>query len=1222
MLASLMSARRFWPLFWSQFFSAFNDNFIKQALIVLAVYGIAQTAPMEGSNSLVSLASALLVAPGLILSGLAGQMADRYDKAVVAQRIKLVEIVIIAIAAVGFAMHSVPVLLFSMLAMGVLGTLFTPVKYGILPDHLAPEELPAGNGLIEAGTFLSILIGTLGANIVAPDLPSTLVAGVMIVIAVACWWFARAIPPTGQAAPDLKVDWNVVRSSYQLVRLVAADRKLLIGSLAVAWFWLIGIVILSLTTSLAHDVIGGDNTVNSLFFTAFSIGIALGSILAARLAAGRIILLLSPIGCILMGVFCLVVAVIAFATTRSEVPLGVMSYLASANGIQTTLVLILTAVAAGLFIVPAYAAVQHWAPKDERARVIAGGNVITAIFMVVGAGGLSLLQAQFGLTTPVAFLGIAILNIIAGIVLLYVLPMSRFRDLILLLYRLIYRLEVKGIENLETPTPHRIIAINHVSFLDAGLVLALLDKDPVFAIDHTIAKAWWVKPFLKICRAYPLDPTKPMATRGLINAVKAGETLVIFPEGRLTVTGALMKVYDGAGLIADKSHADIVPMRIDGLERTPFTRLDANKVSRRWFPKVTVTFTEPTRLTIDDDLRGKKRRQAAGAALYDVMSDLIYKTSSVDTDLFRALVAAADKYGRKRVVLEDPVSGSLTYKRLLIGINVLGRKFEAFTAPGEHVGVLLPNANAVAVTFFALQSIGRLPAMLNFSAGQANLISACKTAQVKTVLSSRAFVEKGRLGDVVAAMEAHVRFVWLEDVRAEVGTADKLRGLLGAGRAHAKPTPDAPAAVLFTSGSEGAPKGVVLSHRNILSNIAQVGARIDFGPGDIVFNVLPVFHSFGLTGGMILPLVNGVRLYLYPTPLHYRIIPELIYGTNATALFGTDTFLAGYAKMANPYDFRSLRYVVAGAEPVKVETRRAYNEKFGLRILEGYGVTETSPVLALNTPMFNKNGTVGRALPDMETRLEEIPGIEEGGRLHVRGPNVMLGYLKADQPGEITAPEEGWYDTGDIVTIDPQGFIAIKGRAKRFAKIGGEMVSLAAVEAMLADLWPESPVAVLATPDPRKGERLVLITPHKQANRADVIAHLRYNHAAELMIPSEITIIDAMPVMGTGKTDYVGLNKMLKERQANAAAGEAKVTPPAPLPDLPDSSRPAEILPAAPSPAQGNGAEPGSHRPPPAPLAAPGRPAGDSKPPADQAAEAEAPVAAKAIQDGTGENHA
>ncbi|GLS22884.1 acyl-[ACP]--phospholipid O-acyltransferase [Labrys miyagiensis] len=1161
MFASLMSARRFWPLFWSQFFSAFNDNFIKQALTILAVYGIATTAPMAGGDSLVSIAGALIVLPGLFLSGLAGQLADRFDKARVAQTIKLVEIAIVAIAAVGFAIHSTTILLISMLTLGVMGTLFTPVKYGMLPDQLAPEELPAGNGLIEAGTFLSILIGIIGAGFVAPHLPSTVVAGIMVVVALICWLSARMIPPTGQAAPDLKVDWNIFRSSYDLVKLLADDRRLFVGSIAVAWFWLSGIVMLSLTPSLAHSVVGGDETVNTLFTTAFSIGIAIGSVLAARLAAGRSIVLLSPIGCILMGLISLDVAWIAFSTTPAAEPLSFADYLKTASGVHMTIVLALVAVAAGLFIVPVYAAVQHWAPKDERARVIAGGNVITAFFMVIGAGGLSLLQGQLGLSTPMALLGMAVLNVIAGVIFLFVLPMSFVRDLILLIYRVLFRLEVHGIENLQTPTPHRIVAINHTSFLDAGLILALLDKDPVFAIDHTIAKAWWVKPFLKICRAYPLDPTKPMATRGLINAVKEGETLVIFPEGRLTVTGALMKVYDGAGLIADKSKADIVPVRIDGLERTPFTRLDPSKVSRKLFPKVTVTFTEPTRLTIDEDLRGKRRRLAAGAALYDVMSDLIYKTSAPEETVFQALANAARKYRPSRVIIEDPVTGTLTYKRMLIAIEVLGSKFKAFTSRGEHVGVLLPNANGVAITFFALQAIGRIPAMLNYSAGKANLISACQTAEVRTVLSSRTFIEKGRLEDLVTALEGHVKFVWLEDLRKTVTTPEKLKAFLIHGRQHGRISPDAPAAVLFTSGSEGTPKGVVLSHRNILSNIAQIGARIDFGPGDIVFNVLPVFHSFGLTGGMILPLINGVKLYLYPSPLHYRIIPELIYSTNATAVFGTDTFLAGYAKMANPYDFRSLRYVVAGAEPVKVDTRRMYNEKFGLRILEGYGVTETSPVLALNTPMFNKNGTVGRILPGMEARLEPVPGVEEGGRLHVRGPNVMQGYLKAELPGQLQPPEEGWHDTGDIVNIDPQGFITIKGRAKRFAKIGGEMVSLAGVESLLADLWPDTPVAVLAAPDPRKGERLVLITTKKDANRSDVIAHLKYKHAADLMTPSEIMVIDTMPVMGTGKTDYVSLGTMLKER-----LGEAKVSTPAststptPLPDLP-RPRPQELSP-------------------------------------------------------------
>ena len=294
--------------------------------------------------------------------------------------------------------------------------------------------------------------------------------------------------------------------------------------------------------------------------------------------------------------------------------------------------------------------------------------------------------------------------------------------------------------------------------------------------------------------------------------------------------------------------------------------------------------------------------------------------------------------------------------------------------------------------------------------------------------------------------------------------------------------------ILFTSGSEGTPKGVVLTHRNILANAAQAASRIDFHSGDKVFNVLPIFHSFGLTAGTVLPLISGVPVYFYPSPLHYRIVPELIYGSNATIIFGTDTFLGGYARTAHPYDFRSVRYCFAGAEPVKASTRETYMEKFGLRILEGYGVTETSPVISINTPMYNRSGTVGKIMPGMEYRLDPVPGIVDGGRLHVRGPNVMAGYLRAEKPGVLEAPQDGWHDTGDIVAIDEGGFVTIRGRAKRFAKIGGEMISLAAVEALAGELWKGSLAAVATVPDARKGERLVLVTDAGNATRAEFLA--------------------------------------------------------------------------------------------------------------------------------------
>jgi len=328
----------------------------------------------------------------------------------------------------------------------------------------------------------------------------------------------------------------------------------------------------------------------------------------------------------------------------------------------------------------------------------------------------------------------------------------------------------------------------------------------------------------------------------------------------------------------------------------------------------------------------------------------------------------------------------------------------------------------------------------------------------------------------------------------------------------------------------------VLSHRNMLANAAQAAARIDFGRQDKVFNVLPVFHSFGLTVGVMLPLVSGVPLFLYPSPLHYRTVCEMVYGVNATIMFGTETFLAGYARVGHPYDFRSLRYILAGAEPIKESTRRTYLEKFGLRILEGYGVTETAPVLAINTPMFNRFGTVGRFLPGIEARLEKVEGVEEGGRLFVRGPNVMLGYLRVERPGVLESPPEGWHDTGDIVTIDAEGFVTIKGRAKRFAKVGGEMISLAAVETIASELWPNAVSAVVAVPDARKGERLILVTQQKDAARSQFIAFARQRGAAELMIPSEIMILDKMPLLGSGKVDLVSLNKLVQEAAAAKTA--------------------------------------------------------------------------------------
>ena len=1134
MSQSLLGTRRFAPLFWCQFFSAFNDNFLKNALALLILFKIGG----QSGESLVTLAGGIFIAPFFLLSAFGGELADRFDKALVARRLKLAEIGAAAVAVAGFQLNSVPFLFLALFLFGLIGALFGPIKYGILPDHLKREELPAGTALVEGATFLAILGGTItgGLAMTGGGNPVALTV-MMMVFALLCWGASLFIPRTGQAAPDLAIDPNILGSTARLLGELWSDTRLWRCAIVTSIFWMIGVIILSLLPPLVMHTLGGAETVVTIYLAVFAVAIGVGSGLASWLSAGRIILLPAALGALLIGLFSLE---LGFALLRLPAQDTIMdlqpgAFFARPIAWHTAFNLGILAVAGGLMIVPSFAAIQAWAAPERRARIVAAVNVLNAALMVGGALVVALLQ-KTGVGIPALFLGIAAIGLLAALWIGTTMPTSAFRDFLSILLRAFYRLEIRGLENLDKAGANAIIALNHVSFLDGAVALSILNKEPIFAVDHGFAQRWWVKPILKLTRAMPLDPARPLATRKLIQAVRNGDTLVIFPEGRITVTGQLMKVYDGAALIAEKSGAMVVPVRIEGLEATIFSRLSRVQVRRRWFPKVKVTILEPVRLTVDDALKGKARRQAAGAMLYQIMSDLIFRTTPTGRTVIEAVVEAATVQGWGRIAVEDPVTGKLSYRKFLIGTRVLAEKFLPFAEEGEAVGVMLPNANGAAATLLGMMSAGRVPAMINFTAGPTNIQASCTAAEVRTIVTSCGFVERARLDKLVDTLAQTVRIVYLEDLRARVSTVDKIRGMIRYRRALVPRNADDPAAILFTSGSEGVPKGVVLSHRNMLCNAAQAAARIDFGRTDKVFNTLPVFHAFGLTVGLVLPLVSGVPVFLYPSPLHYRVVPELVYGANATILFGTDTFLSGYGRAAHPYDFRSVRYVLAGAEPVKEATRRLWAEKFGLRILEGYGVTETAPALALNTPMFNRFGTVGRLLPGIEARLEPVPGIEEGGRLYVRGPNVMLGYLKADRPGVLVPPEEGCHDTGDIVTIDREGFVAIKGRAKRFAKIGGEMISLAAVESLASELWPNSQSAVVTEPDPRRGERLVLVSEEKSATRAAFQAYAKARGASDLMAPAEVMVVDKLPVLGSGKADLVSVARLVTARQRVAAA--------------------------------------------------------------------------------------
>ncbi|MBO9709422.1 MAG: AMP-binding protein [Caulobacter sp.] len=515
---------------------------------------------------------------------------------------------------------------------------------------------------------------------------------------------------------------------------------------------------------------------------------------------------------------------------------------------------------------------------------------------------------------------------------------------------------------------------------------------------------------------------------------------------------------------------------------------------------------------------------------------VVFNAQDGQKALFDALIDARDKFGAKKLILEDQDRNPLSYTDLIRASFALGRKIAAMTKPGEHVGVLLPSGAGSVVTFFALHAFGRIPTMLNFTAGLRNLRAACELAGVKRVLTAHKFIELGKLHDIVDALSDKAEITYLEDVRATIGIGDKLFAAAAGAfprqfRHHAKPSD--PGVVLFTSGSFGAPRGVVLSQANLVSNAVQIAAHIDLDPDWVFFNPLPVFHCFGLTGGVILPILRGMKAFQYPSPLHTKQIPPLVKDTGASVLLATDTFVNQYARASESDELSGLRFVVCGAEKVRDETHNLIAEKFGpVPVLEGYGATEASPVIAVNKPDDNRRGTVGGLLPGQEWKIEPVEGIPEGGRLLVRGPNIMMGYLRED--GGVDAPEGGWHDTGDVVTVTDDLWITIKGRVKRFAKIGGEMVSLTAAEDLASAVWPDARHAVISMPDKKKGERLVLVTDRHDAEVAPLVTHAQTVGAPELAVPRKILKVPQVPVLGSGKTDYVAIQRMA-DQDAKAA---------------------------------------------------------------------------------------
>ncbi len=770
-----------------------------------------------------------------------------------------------------------------------------------------------------------------------------------------------------------------------------------------------------------------------------------------------------------------------------------------------------------------------------------------------------------------------------------------------LLLRLLFRFRAFNEGVLKTPGPVLLLP-NHVSWFDWLFLGVCLDDDWKFVTSSKTAQTSPVHRWIMTSkRTFPVDPMSPYAARKMAEFLQKGGRLVLFPEGRISRTGSLMKLYDGTGFLLHKTGAKVITAYLRGAKWLPLSK---NPDQKQWCPRITAHFGD---VLTPPKVEGASTTQARTQLTNWLRDQMVGQNFAVEMEFgpttLPAAIAETAARRAKHVALED-VQRSLTYGRTMQGAALLAGALAPRLALGTnrqdacstahrlaacattgHIGVLLPNANALPLTLLALWSLGKVPAILNYTTGPAIMQSCCALAGLKQVLTSRLFLERAKL-NLAPLQAAGIEFIYLEDVRAAIGSAQKLAVALGLKRftIPASVQPDGTAVILFTSGSEGVPKGVELTHRNLLANIRQMLAIADMQDTERFFCALPLFHSFGLTGGLLLPLIRGGFVFLYPSPLHYRVVPTVMYERDTTVFLATNTFLNGYARKAHPYDFRGLRYLFAGAEKIQAATTAFWAQKYGVRILEAYGATECCPGVCLSTPLQCRGGSAGRFLPNMEWRLEPVEGVSEGndearitnderssksearntapdtaaadgvrpsdfaidsssvirhssfprsGRLFVRGPNVMKGYLNADANEKFLALG-GWYDTGDIVRVDEDGFVFILGRLKRFAKVSGEMVSLTAVEDALAGAFPEfglrCQVAVIARPDEDKGEKLIAVTNEPRLTLAQIREAVKAKGLTNLCVPREIIAVKEIPKLGTGKTNHRELEKALQSQ--------------------------------------------------------------------------------------------
>ncbi|MFZ0828109.1 MAG: acyl-[ACP]--phospholipid O-acyltransferase [Verrucomicrobiia bacterium] len=1128
--------RGFWALILTQFQGAFSDNALKWLAIFL-ITGL--NLPDEERDQLVFVIGLLFALPFIVFSMAGGFLADRFSKRTVTIGVKIFEIFVMLLALAGLATNHLYLTISCVFLMSVHSAIFGPSKYGSLPELLPEKKLSWGNGVLELGTFLAIIGGTVAGGWLCKEFAGRQAwsGGLLIALAVFGLVVSLGITRVPAADPAKKFRVNFLADLWAQVRFVRRDRVLWLALIGNTYFFAIAALIQFLIVIYAADVLHiADPTRTSYLQAATAIGIGLGSFAAGYLSGGKIEYGLIPLGSIGLTICAALLGRSGLSFSTVALDLALLGFFG------------------GFYVVPISALLQHRPPREQKGGVLAAANLLSFVGISLSSAAFYLLTVTLKLSPPAIFLLIAAATFAGTIYIVVLLPDSLLRFLLWCATHSFYRIRVVGRDHI----PEKggaLFVCNHVSWMDALLLFASTDRPIRFLMFKDIYDQPWMKPFARILGIIPISseqrPREMLhSLQTASEAIRHGDVVCIFAEGQITRIGQLLPFQRGMERIMKDVDAPIVPVALDGVLGSPSSFKQGHFVWRlpsRIPHPVTVSFGQP----LPPNAAAFEARQAVQELLASAWQ---YRRDRMKP-LQRQFVRTARRHPH-RFAMADAQTPKVTFGSALVKTVFIARRLKKVWAGQKMVGILLPPSVPGALVNHAALLMGRVPVNLNYTVSETALASCLQQCELKTVVTSRMFLEKVKLAVPGEA-------VFLEDLLAGPGWTEKLAAFfmakfLPAGRLERalgrekKIVLDDLATVIFSSGSTGEPKGVMLSHYNIGSNIAQLEQVFGLGKRDCILGILPFFHSFGFTGTLCLPAALGVGVVFHPNPLDSRAIGPLVKRNAVTFLLATPTFLQIYLRGCGAADFGSLRLVMTGAEKLPDRLASAFEEHFGIRPMEGYGCTECAPVVAVNTPDFRsagfhqvgvKRGKIGHPLPGVCVRVVDVENPRSGtflplgqpGLLLVRGPNVMQGYLgKPEKTAEVL--QDGWYTTGDVAALDEDGFLQITDRLSRFSKIGGEMVPHIKVEEKLHELAEatEQTFVVTGLPDEKKGERLVVLhklTPDRLQSSLDRLAQSDLPNLWKPR-PDQFFNVEAFPVLGTGKLDLRQVREMARLRAA------------------------------------------------------------------------------------------